>query len=309
VAQTPTTVTAPATGATVRGLTSGQTYTFRVTASNADGPGPASAASNAVVVAGSGAPGAPTGVTAEPGRQAALVRWLAPADDGGRPITGYTITPSAGSAPQPATTVSPSARSAVVQGLANGTSYTFAVTATNAVATGPASAPTAGVTPRDTIFDFSTPTTVDSGDTSAIEIGLKFRADQGGQVTGVRFFKATANTGTHVVSLWTSAGQRLAQATLTGETASGWQSATFTTAVPVTAGTTYVVSYFAPAGHYAYTAAAFAGGPIVNAPLTALSNAESPNGVYAYAAAAGTFPTSSYNATNYWVDVLFAGGA
>jgi hypothetical protein len=309
VAQTPTTVAAPATSASVRGLTGGQSYTFRVTATNADGAGPPSAASNAVLVAGPAAPGPPTGVTAQPGKQAALVRWTAPADDGGRSITGYTVTPYVGSAAQTPATVSGSATSAVVPGLTNGTAYAFRVTAANAVGGGPASAATAAVAPRDTLLEFTTPATVDSGDPGPIEVGLKFRADRSGQVTGVRFYKAAANTGTHVGSLWTADGQRLAQVTLADESASGWQSATFASPVPVTADTTYVVSYFAPAGHYAYTGAAFASGPLVNAPLTALSNVQSPNGVYAYTAAAGTFPTSSYNATNYWVDVLFAGGA
>jgi hypothetical protein len=36
-----------------------------------------------------------------------------------------------------------------------------------------------------------------------------------------------------------------------------------------------------------------------------LSAAAGPNGVYAYGDSS-TFPTKSYNASNYWVDVLFA---
>jgi hypothetical protein len=46
-----------------------------------------------------------------------------------------------------------------------------------------------------------------------------------------------------------------------------------------------------------------------NPPLHALANSLTPNGVYAYGAASA-FPSSSFNATNYWVDVLFgAAGA
>ena len=52
---------------------------------------------------------------------------------------------------------------------------------------------------------------------------MKFRADSAGTVTGVRFYKAAANTGTHVGALWTAGGTQLAQATFTNETASGWQ--------------------------------------------------------------------------------------
>ena len=58
----------------------------------------------------------------------------------------------------------------------------------------------------------------DSGDPGAIELGLKFRSDVYGAVTGVRFYKSAANTGTHSGSLWTEAGQRLAQVTFQSET-------------------------------------------------------------------------------------------
>ena len=45
-----------------------------------------------------------------------------------------------------------------------------------------------------------------------------------GSVTGVRFYKAAANTGTHVGSLWTTGGTLLASATFTDERRRGWQS-------------------------------------------------------------------------------------
>ena len=54
---------------------------------------------------------------------------------------------------------------------------------------------------------------------SAVELGVKFRADQPGFVTGIRFYKGAGNTGTHVGNLWTSDGTLLATATFTGETA------------------------------------------------------------------------------------------
>src|SRR5271155_4694853 len=72
----------------------------------------------------------------------------------------------------------------------------------------------------DTIFGNSTPATVDSNDANSVVLGVKFRSEVAGTVTGIRFYKATTNTGTHIGSLWSSAGTLLAEATFTGESAS-----------------------------------------------------------------------------------------
>ncbi len=71
-----------------------------------------------------------------------------------------------------------------------------------------------------------------------------------GTITGVRFYKAATNTGTHVGSLWSRPASCSRQATFTNETASGWQQVSFSTPVTITGGTTYVAGYFAPSGHY-----------------------------------------------------------
>ena len=84
------------------------------------------------------------------------------------------------------------------------------------------------------------------GSASAVEVGVKFTSDVSGTVTGIRFYKASKNTGTHVGNLWTASGRKLASATFTGETASGWQQVTFSSPVSINANTTYVASYFAP---------------------------------------------------------------
>jgi hypothetical protein len=87
-----------------------------------------------------------------------------------------------------------------------------------------------------------TPATKDSGDAASTEVGVKFQADRNGNITGVRFYKASTNTGTHIGNLWTSSGQLLASATFTGESASGWQQVNFAQPVPLNPNTTYVAS-------------------------------------------------------------------
>ncbi|MGZ4610678.1 MAG: N,N-dimethylformamidase beta subunit family domain-containing protein, partial [Actinomycetes bacterium] len=150
----------------------------------------------------------------------------------------------------------------------------------------------------------ATPGTVSDPDTAAIEVGVKFQTAQAGFITGIRFYKGSTNTGTHVGHLWSASGTSLATVTFTGETASGWQQANFATPVAVAANTTYVASYYAPVGRYSVDENYFTNAT-TNAPLTALANGTSPNGVYLYGTGGG-FPTSSFAASNYWVDVVLS---
>jgi O-glycosyl hydrolase len=150
------------------------------------------------------------------------------------------------------------------------------------------------------------PGTADSGPDSAVELGVKFKSDVAGRVTGIRFYKATANTGTHVGNLWSSAGTKLATATFSGETASGWQQVSFATPVAITSNTVYVASYHCTIGHYSEDDNYFASKGADNPPLHALANGVSGgNSVYAYGASSA-FPNSTWNAANYWVDLVFA---
>ncbi len=141
----------PATSATITGLKNGTTYTFTVTATNAVGSGPASEKSNAVTPSAPTAPAAPAAPTATPGNASATVTWSAPANNGS-PITSYTVTPYLGSTAEPATKISgsPPATSATITGLTNGATYTFTVTATNAIGSGPPSPASNAVTPSGT---------------------------------------------------------------------------------------------------------------------------------------------------------------
>jgi hypothetical protein len=149
------------------------------------------------------------------------------------------------------------------------------------------------------------PARLSSSDTAPVELGLKFRSEVSGYIRGIRFYKGPGNTGTHVASLWTTAGTLLGRVTFAGETASGWQEADFATPVAIAADTTYVASYFAPNGGWSVDIDYFTAGAIVAPPLTAVASAPGDgNGVYHYTATPG-FPTETYGGSNYSVDVVF----
>ncbi|MGY3565803.1 N,N-dimethylformamidase beta subunit family domain-containing protein, partial [Sinomonas sp. RB5] len=162
------------------------------------------------------------------------------------------------------------------------------------------------------------PAAADSGDPNAVEVGAQFYSDVAGTVTGVRFYKAGTNTGTHIGNLWTASGTKLASVTFSGESTSGWQSATFSQPVSITAGTKYVISYYAPKGHYTQTSGYFYNNPspppagsdsVDAAPLHfTRSLPSSPNGFYAYSSSS-TFPNQIYDAEYYWVDPVFSPAA
>ena len=60
------------------------------------------------------------------------------------------------------------------------------------------------------LFGAQVPSTPTTADTSSVELGVKFKADADGFISGIRFYKGTGNTGTHTGTLWTSSGAALA---------------------------------------------------------------------------------------------------
>ena len=139
----------------------------------------------------------------------------------------------------------------------------------------------------------------DASDTSSVELGVQFQATQNGTISGIRFYKEPDNTGTHTGTLWTASGTQLATGTFTNESTQGWEELDFSSPVSVTAGTTYVASYHTTAGHFADTSGGLSSA-VTNGPLTALAN----GGVFAYGSST-TFPSGTFNGSNYWVDVVF----
>ncbi|HKA03320.1 MAG TPA: DUF4082 domain-containing protein, partial [Acidimicrobiales bacterium] len=148
------------------------------------------------------------------------------------------------------------------------------------------------------------PVGVDGGPDSPVELGVKFTSDVAGTISGIRFYKASTNTGTHVGNLWTAGGTNLASATFSGESASGCQQVNFPSPVAISANTVYVASYHANVGHYSDDDGYFSGKGADRPPLHALADgAVGVNGVYAYGASS-LFPTQGYISSNYWVDVV-----
>jgi hypothetical protein len=144
------------------------------------------------------------------------------------------------------------------------------------------------------------PGTKEASDTASVTLGLKVYSDVPGSVTAVRFYKGPGNTGTHIGTLSSSTGQTLATVTFSGETTSGWQEAAFATPVKIAANTTYVVSYLAPRGYYAYDRWY----PWTTLQAGPLHVSGSAPGVYQYGSGV-SFPTSTWQGCNYWVDLVF----
>ena len=184
-------------------------------------------------------------------------------------------------------------------------SFTYTITDGQASASGNVALTVSNPSAAQTLFSPSaTPGTITANDSSAVTLGVKFVASANGTISGIRFYKGPQNTGTHVADLWSSTGTLLASATFSNESASGWQQVNFSSPVSITAGTTYVASYYTSSGDYSVNANYFTNA-VTNGSLTApASGTSGGDGVYAYGSSA-TFPTSSFNASNYWVDVVF----
>lgn len=143
-------------------------------------------------------------------------------------------------------------------------------------------------------------------DPTPVELGIRFRAHAPGALNGARFYKAAGSTGPYTINLWNDSGTNIGSATLTGETASGWQYVSFASPITLYTGQIYTISYSLPNGYYSYTSNGLAS-IIASQYLSSVAYGDGAgNGVYNNTP--GSYPTSSFNSTNYWIDPVFTPG-
>lgn len=248
-------------------------------------------------------PAAPTNVAATGGGSRVNLSWTAAAGASSYSILRGTTTGGEDSVPiQTGITATSFVDTSVVSGV----TYYYQIVAGNSVGTSSPSAeasatPTIVTTPKVPVSLWSNstkPTWINTIDTQAVELGMQFQSDVGGFITGIRFYKSAGNTGPHVANLWSADGTLLASATFTSESQSGWQTVNFAQPVAIQAHTTYTASYHTNHGNYGQDIGFFANGGLDTGVLHGLG------GVYQYGS--GGFPTTqSWQASNYWVDVVF----
>jgi hypothetical protein len=158
----------------------------------------------------------------------------------------------------------------------------------------------------ETIFGDVLPDHPVAADVASVELGVKFKSAVPGAISAIRFFRGAANGAGYSAHLWSADGRPLASGNVVeGQcTVPCWQEVQLVPAAPIAAGVVYVASYFAGNGRYPYQYEGMTTGFQVG-DLTALDNASANgNGVFRYSATSG-FPSQSYRATNYFVDVRF----
>lgn len=163
--------------------------------------------------------------------------------------------------------------------------------------------------PGATLFDAAQrpETTIAEGGQS-YELGVRFTPNDDATVATIRYWRGEADAedvDARDLTLWDADGAILSRTrvvSLPGET--GWRAADLPEPIPLKAGAVYVASY-ATDGHYAFTESFFAGG--VTQAGGVLATAQT--GVFSDSDGAGggpgTFPTRTWRASNYWIDVVF----
>lgn len=160
-----------------------------------------------------------------------------------------------------------------------------------------------------TLFGTGTPQTPIDSDPNSVTLGVQFRSSQAGTIKGVRFYRASRSSTGYAGGIYDgSSGARLATTSVTSEPCASmpcWEELDFTTPLSIAANKTYIAAYFVKGGHYAGDVNGLAN-QVTSGPLIAPANSQAAggNGVYHYGTSLAR-PDSTYQASNYWVDVSF----
>ena len=154
----------------------------------------------------------------------------------------------------------------------------------------------------------NTPALTNQNDGAPIEVGVKFQSSVTGTITASSFIAAPA-TPARISAICGPRPAPSSPARPSDHRRQRLAEVNLASPVAISANTTYVASYHT-SGFYGKTDNFFTTA-LTNGPLTAPSSTSTGgNGVYAYGASTtGIFPTNTFNAGNYWVDVVFAGSA
>ncbi len=155
---------------------------------------------------------------------------------------------------------------------------------------------------RQTIFTTQTPAGTASD--ANYEMGTRFTSTVNGQITAIRFYKATGETGAHTGRIWNAARTQLASVVFSGETASGWQEQALASPLSINANTEYMVSVNTGNRYYVYTYDGLLS-QITNGNLRTI--ADGSNG--RFTTTVGTYPASTFRNINYFRDIVFVPGA
>ncbi len=151
------------------GLMNGQTYSYKVSARNALGEGPKSDSASTIPKT---LPGPPIGLAVTAGNGLAILTWLSPIDDGGSPITHYSVYRGLTSGGETYLTTPGNVLTYEDSGLTNGMTYHYQVTASNAMGEG-AKSSEVSVTPS-TPPPNQAPTCTISSPTSGETISVRY---------------------------------------------------------------------------------------------------------------------------------------
>lgn len=150
-------------------------------------------------------------------------------------------------------------------------------------------------------------------DSTPQQLGMIFKSDVAGSISGVRFYNPMGgNAGSDVGKLWacndpscslSSGGTELGSVTFASDQSTGWKTANFATPIAISADTYYMVTHYTANGTYYATSHYFDTAHDAT-PLHAPDSATVANGSFLSNAGAN-FPTGTFNGTNYWIDVSF----